>query len=107
MERMQGQSLCNSCWIDLGWPIPGTCGFVSQMYMGKYKPGSAVKRIYTTQAQECLEAQQLESGRAMWAKKKPKTQESSSNHLGLMVCESKIWKVLLIYVYHYNSPGIG
>ena len=73
MERMQGQSLCNSCWIDLGWPIPGTCGFVSQMYMGKYKPGSAVKRIYTTQAQECLEAQQLESGRAMWAKKTKNT----------------------------------
>ena len=69
MERMQGQSLCNSCWIDLGWPIPGTCGFVSQMHMGKYKPGSEVKRIYTTQAQECLEAQQLESGREMWEKK--------------------------------------
>ena len=69
MERMQGQSLCNSCWIDLGWPIPGTCGFVSQMHMGKYKTGSEVKRIYTTQAQECLEAQQLESGREMWEKK--------------------------------------
>ena len=40
------------------------------MYMGKYKPGSEVKRIYTMQAQECLEAQQLESGREMWAKKK-------------------------------------
>ena len=70
MERMQGQSLCNSCWIYLGWQIPGTCGFVSQMYMGKYKPGSEVKRIYTTQAQECLEAQQLESEREMWGKKK-------------------------------------
>ena len=69
VERMWGQFLCNSCWISLGWHIPGTCGCVSQMYMGKYKPGSEVKRIYTMQAQECLEAQQLASGREMWAKK--------------------------------------
>ena len=35
-----------------------------------------MKRIYTMQAQECLEAQQLESGREMWAKKKKKKKQS-------------------------------
>ena len=59
------------------------------------------------QAQECLEAQQPESGREMWAKKKKKKTESSSNLHYPMVCESKIWEVLLIYVCHYNSAGIG
>ena len=59
------------------------------------------------QAQECLEAQQPESGREMWAKKKNKKTESSSNLHYPMVCESKIWEVLLIYVCHYNSAGIG
>lgn len=63
--------------------------------------------IYTTQAQACLEAQQLESEREMWAKKKKKKIESSSNLHYPMVCESKIWEVLLIYVCHYNSAGIG
>ena len=106
MERMQGQSLCNSCWIYLGWQIPGTCGFVSQMYMGKYKPGSEVKRIYTMQAQECLEAQQLESEREMWAKRKKKIESSSNLHYP-MVCESKIWEVLLIYVCHYTLLGLA
>ena len=73
--------------------------------MGKYKPGSEVKRLYTMQAQECLEAQQLESEREMWWGGGWK--ESSSKLHYPMVCESKIWEVLLIYVCHYNSAGIG